>query len=45
MKIKQEASGWPAECDTEQNKMDYLDDCRKSDVSRVTSQRKTKGGL
>ena len=39
MKIKQEASGWPAECDTEQNKMDYLDDYRKHQDIQLDYQR------
>ena len=39
MKIKQEASGWPAEYDTEQNKMDYLDDYRKHQDIQLDYQR------
>ena len=39
MKIKQEASGWPAEYDTEQNKMDYLDDYQKHQDIQLDYQR------
>lgn len=39
MKIKQEASGWPAECNTEQKKMDYLNDYRKHQDIQLDYQR------
>lgn len=45
MKIKQEASGWPPECDTDEKKRNYLKEYKehegiKLEVSRSTTEDK-----